>query len=76
MNTADPIATMVRELDKQGVTVDYAPLEDDVAVWDGPRGTITVDDAALETDQQWALIQLWLLLTIGPEASAKFQTVE
>jgi hypothetical protein len=69
VTATDHIATMVGELDKQGVTVGYAPLGDKVAEWDGPRGTFTVDQSAAEMDQVWALTQMWICMVAGPSAS-------
>lgn len=68
--------TITRELAEQGVTVAYAPLGGQLAVWDGPRGTFTVHESAPEMDQWWVLTQMWARVVVGPSASSGFEVVE
>jgi hypothetical protein len=59
-----------RLTDQLGVTICYIDMPDgDLGDWHGPTRTLYIRKGCHIEDQTWLLTQLWLLLTIGPEAA-------
>jgi hypothetical protein len=70
VTTTDQITKVRDALDREGVTVVFAELGEDVAAWDESSRVFTVDRSASVDDQTWAMIQLWGRLVTGRPVSA------
>lgn len=67
----DGLAAVARRLTEDlGVTITHVDLPPGVlGDWDNVTRTVHVRATAPDVDQLWLLVQVWLLVAIGPEAT-------
>lgn len=70
----DGLHDVTRRLRRElGVTITHnaAVPADDIGWWDSPTNTVTVRADASTEQQVWLLVQVWLLLVLGPSAAGR-----